>query len=1207
MMSKRPLSTDSIGNVTAENRKRGRIASDDLETSRAKISQQRANSEYTVGWICAITTESVAARAFLDEEYSGLEAVAQHDNNSYILGKIGCHNVVIAVLPDAEYGTTSAAAVARDMLHSFPNVRIGLMVGIGGGAPSLKHDIRLGDVVVSSPGGGKGGVFQYDFGKTIQNQTFQETAFLDQPPTVLRTAVSTLKGIHDMKGHQLVDDVEMALKKIKKRKKYRKPPPASDRLYRSGVIHPSHSPESCEIACGNDEANLLVRDKREEEDDDPAIHYGLIASGNQLMKDAHIRDKLADENGILCFEMEAAGLMNHFPCLVIRGICDYSDSHKNKDWQEYAAMMAAAYAKDLLRQIPSNKVERERRIGEVVDLLQEGLRCLCQTANETKAEVETMRRNHHLAGVERWLCPPDTSTNFNEARKKWHEGSGLWFLDSPAFNEWKCGSHYLWLHGLAGCGKTILSATIVDHLQKMDDCIVLQFYFDFNNTTKQKVDGVLRSLVFQLGSSSKELGSLYQSHFGCQSQPDNPSLTKTLHTMMKNSKTTYLVMDALDECTEREELLQWMMEFFKAPDLGHVRLIATSRPEEVFLRRIPSWIGKKHCLKLDKEAINADIRSYVTTKLEQSPDFLEKELSHNLLKRIRNKVGDRADGMFRWAACQLASLAKCMSPRDIETALETLPWDLNETYQRMLQNIPANLKKDAIRLLQFLVHGKRPLTLREAVEIIATQTDEEPRSFDLKRRLFRDNDILQYCPNLVSVINIVDYKGARKELHLAHFSVKEYLLKEGQFDLSLASIAITRTCLTYLTDIEGRLWEIKERFPMARYAAEYWMDYAALAERSEDVVQTSTKFLQDESTFQRWDQLYRARNELTSVPASKQESRLYYACLGGLVAVSRALIDGGADVNVQGGHYGTALQAAANGGHRDITQLLLDRGADINAKGGIYGTALLAASQGGYRDIVQLLLDRGADANAQDGDCNNALLAASQGGYRDIVQLLLDRGADVNAQGGDYDNGLQAASHGGYQDIVQLLLDRGADANAKGSHYGTALLVASEGGHQDIVQLLLDRGADVSAQGGDYDNALQAASQGGHRDIVQLLLDRGADVNAQGGDYDNALQAASHGGYQDIVQLLLDRGADANAQGSHYGTALLVALNSGHRNIFQLLLDRGADIRASNKNGRTPFILASGRGCRATELSATAATANRKGVTVLSATGLSTD
>jgi nucleoside phosphorylase len=127
---------------------------------------------YTVGWICAIRTEYVAAQVFLDEKHERPEYVSPRDNNDYTLGKIGNHNVVIAVLPYGEYGISSVTGVAKDMLNSFPNVRIGLMVGIGGGAPSRKHDIRLGDIVISASGDGKGGVFQYDFGKTIQDQAF---------------------------------------------------------------------------------------------------------------------------------------------------------------------------------------------------------------------------------------------------------------------------------------------------------------------------------------------------------------------------------------------------------------------------------------------------------------------------------------------------------------------------------------------------------------------------------------------------------------------------------------------------------------------------------------------------------------------------------------------------------------------------------------------------------------------------------------------------------------------------------------------------------------------------------------------------------------------------------------------------------------------------------------------------------------------------
>lgn len=248
------------------------------------------------------------------------------DNNDYTSGRIGKHKVVIAVLPEGEYGTCSAAAVASDMRHSFPNVRIGLMVGIGGGAPSQEHDIRLGDIVVSTPRNGKGGVFQYDFGKTVQDQSFHQTGFLNQPPTVLRAAVTGLRAQYEIEGHRFEETINSVLEgNSRLRKKYKRPDPSSDTLYQSEVVH-LNDKVSCTIACGDDLSRTVTRTIRSEDEDNPAIHYGLIASANQLMKNALIRDTLAEEEDVLRFEMEAAGLMNHFPCLVIRGICDTSDS-----------------------------------------------------------------------------------------------------------------------------------------------------------------------------------------------------------------------------------------------------------------------------------------------------------------------------------------------------------------------------------------------------------------------------------------------------------------------------------------------------------------------------------------------------------------------------------------------------------------------------------------------------------------------------------------------------------------------------------------------------------------------------------------------------------------------------------------------------------------------------------------------------------------
>jgi nucleoside phosphorylase len=321
---------------------------------------------YTVGWICAIKAELIAATTFLDEEHEDPEHLPVNDNNAYILGRVGKHNVIIASLPHGEYGLTSAATIARDMVRSFPNVRIGLMVGIGGGAPSSKHDIRLGDIVVSSPGSGNGGVFQYDYGKTIQDKAFTVTRHLDQPPQCLLTAISVLEAQYERDGHDIQAAIDHALeKKPRLRAKYKKPDYSTDRLYSSAYKHAGTKEQECLAICV-DASQLVARTARSEEDI-PMIHFGLIASANQLIKDANIRDRLSAEEDVLCFEMEAAGLMNHFPCLIIRGICDYSDTHKNKVWQGYAAMAAAAFAKDLLYKVAPNKIEAERKLIDVLD------------------------------------------------------------------------------------------------------------------------------------------------------------------------------------------------------------------------------------------------------------------------------------------------------------------------------------------------------------------------------------------------------------------------------------------------------------------------------------------------------------------------------------------------------------------------------------------------------------------------------------------------------------------------------------------------------------------------------------------------------------------------------------------------------------------------------------------------------------------------
>ena len=294
----------------------------------------------------------------------------------------------------------------------------------------------------------------------------------------------------------------------------------------------------------------------------------------------------------------------------------------------------------------------------------------------------------------------------------------------------------------------------------------------------------------------------------------------------------------------------------------------------------------------------------------------------------------------------------------------------------------------------------------------------------------------------------------------------------------------------------------------------------------------------------------------------------------------RLLLDEGADINIVGGTFGTALAAAAHGGWLDMVSLLLDRGADVNIVGGEYGTALAAAALAPVSPlcegmgIVGLLLDRGGDVNTVGGKYGTALAAAIYNCERDIVSLLLDRGADVNTVGGEFGTALAVAVYRDERNIVKLLLDRGADVNTVGDIYGTALAVAAYHGSMDFVLLLLDRGADVNTVGGEFGTALAAAVYMDKMKIVKLLLDRGANVNTVGGIYGTALTIAAYQSWMDFVLLLLDRGADVNTVGGEYGTALAAAVYRGQMDIVRLLLDRGADVNMVGGKYGTPLVVA---------------------------------
>lgn len=298
--------------------------------------------EYTVAWVCTQPIELAAGQQMLDEIYDNL-AQREHDKNKYVLGHIKEHNVVIACLSMGPNGIDDMASGAKSMKSFFPSIRVALMGGVGSGVPSPAVDIRLGDIVVSDTSASQGSVIQYDFGETATGD-HKRVIHRNTPPKVLITAVSELRANY----HQILDNIQEHVDKLCTLRKFHRHKAEDDILFDAEYNHVGG--DTC-VQC--DATEKVDRKKRN--GFFPRVHYGGIASGDQPIEDGRTRDEIGSIiGGVLCFEMVAARLMKTLPSLVIRGVCDYADSHGNKSWQPYAAATAAAYAKELLLLVPAS-------------------------------------------------------------------------------------------------------------------------------------------------------------------------------------------------------------------------------------------------------------------------------------------------------------------------------------------------------------------------------------------------------------------------------------------------------------------------------------------------------------------------------------------------------------------------------------------------------------------------------------------------------------------------------------------------------------------------------------------------------------------------------------------------------------------------------------------------------------------------------------
>ncbi|KAE8416243.1 hypothetical protein BDV36DRAFT_297216 [Aspergillus pseudocaelatus] len=1157
--------------------------------------------KFQIGWICALPVEAAAAKEMLDENFGFLEEQDTTDPNIYTLGRIGEHNIVIACLPAGQYGNTAATIVANNMVRTFSkSLRIGLMVGVGGGIPSTTCDIRLGDIVISCPTDTCGGVLQYDMGKVGVDGKFTRVGSLNSPPRSLLAAVSMMRAAELTDDPHYPEYIRQAIGRTRKTQKtFSKPDQQSDRLFQIRYDHPATA-DNCGVCLREWEVT-----RSEREDNEPQSHYGIIASGDSVIKHGRTREEIRTQTGALCIEMEAAGLMLDFPCIVIRGICDYSDSHKNKQWQGYAALAAASYTKELLGYIPKGQVSQESLATYVCRSLEDLNRKVKGTNDRLDKAYDQQERYH----------TEQTARVLTDQQKKCHQvfkisnyeqykninpdrvpGTCQWALQSPAYLRWwnSCGNDLLWISADPGCGKSVLSKSLIDgDLQASSSAVSICYFFFKDNDEQNSFATALCAILHQLFSQQPSLlrhavPPWEKNGERLQQEPEELWRILLAATSDPTSPKTICVLDALDECraVDQNQLIQRLKEFYNQTSLrtppSWLKFLVTSRPYDEIqnnFKPITDLFPHIHLKgEQENEQIHEEINLVVKVKVKELAET--SGLPADVEQRIADQLCQMQHRTYLWLYLAIDDIRNTFqnSLRPANESIVLVPDSVYAAYEKILTRAPSGQKDIVKQILRIIVSARRPLTIKEMSMALGVAANPELTIAAAARleptRL--STKIRQLC-GLFVFIN-------KSRIYLIHQTAREFLLgrniihepiSEYSFELQDADKEMSQICIRYLQmdDLEDHRqqteFDIQCFLP---YSAVYWADHVrgmSSSQQQEIVNLVHSLYCTTTSRHELWFSIF--WEAIMPRHRKVRMNAVHLAAFNGHSHVLKLIITTEENtIYAEDSEGATALMWASFKGYCEAVQTLLNNGADVNAQGGSYGNALYAASVSGHGQIVQILLDNGADAKAKgpwfgmarpDGLLGNALQAASYIGYSQVVQILLDKGADVNAQGGLHGNALAAASFSCHGQVVQILLDNGADVDAQGGCFGNALQAASYEGNSQIVQMLLDNGADVNAQGGCFGNALQAASRG-HSQIVQILLDNGADVNAQGGFYGNALQAAVSIEHTQIVQILLDKGADINALGGKYGNALQAATIRGYSQIVQILLDMGADVNA---------------------------------------------
>ncbi|KAL4755848.1 Pfs, NACHT and Ankyrin domain protein [Aspergillus foveolatus] len=1141
--------------------------------------------EYTVAWISPLEVEQTAALLMVDEEHERLPQAAA-DPTVYHLGRIGHQNVVIAGLPST--GNASAATVVTHMRRSFPNLRFGILVGIGGGVPQQTDEgdeggIRLGDVVVSKPSGSHSGAVQYDRGKAEVGQ-FVRTGYLTPPPAVLLNAAQMLAA---KRATGQVDPIKKHLDRIDtsrpQLRRYQYPGIGHDVLH-SANCDPVRPASECGCATTRGQGLTVQRmgllmDSISDRDQSRegtfiVVHRGTIASGEMVIKNGLLRDYLARQHNVYCFETEAAGAMNDFPCLVVRGVSDYCDAYKNNIWHGYAAAVAAAYARELFFHMPINIVEPPLSTSHSQDLIYLG------TAPTGRPDVRE---------IAQWLSDLDFGLRHNDIRCRRQPGTGQWLLESAEFSAWMGSSQNLvFCSGMPGAGKTFLGSLVVDHLTEQFcssgnyEAAIVCIYCDYRTQEEQHAELVLRNLAKQLllqvrGPVPDVTERLYLKYTGGRLRPTVHELLRHCSQLLALFKTSFVVIDGLDEhdVVERRDLLHYIFQLYQST--LRLKIFATSRP----IPEIKEEFISRGAAEIEIQASGQDIAVYLQAKMHRLPSWALRV--PGLFEDTVNSITRASQGMFLLVHLLFESLLHTTSLKAFKRALNDLPMGINAVYRQIehrIQNQNPEHCSLARFILDWITFATRVVTVRElqtalSLEITGEALDDEG---------FPELDtILAVCCGLIEVDRIA------QTVRYAHYTAKQYF--ESSLDEHNVHPRLAKTCLVYLSlevfatgacsdddAFETRL----HSYSMYNYASQAWGHHAK--SQCPELLERIFLFLSNKKALESASQALTASKLYPddvgySQRVPKSVTPAHLVSYFGLEKAARQLSKtfANTDFFMCDSEGKTSLAWAAQNGHVAVVEYILSQNnSTLRVRDRTGSSPLLLAAQRGHTPVVCRLLHHDPmTSNVPDYFQRTPLWHAADKGHVSVVDALLSSGGPsihIDAKDIDGCTPLIRSSANGHTNVVARLVASGADVNAREARYGrTGFIWASLEGHSEIVHVFMNtQSVEWDALDLDGRSALWWASEEGHTAVLCQLLSL-STIRAGTNHLDTLLQrsmlsrACERGDAAMVALLMGVESTDPNLRDEDGLVPLAWAARGGHNEIVSMLLETGrADINAQS-------------------------------------------